>query len=250
MECKDCGKKFEDKAPFQQHSEAKHKRKSAQVRHQPKKKPVNKLLLISVLVVAVLAAIYFNPFGGGSEKPVVSQPVDEGNYSTSKTKGDDSARVTIVEFSDFQCPACAVFYRNTLPLIESEYVSTGKVKVEYKHFPLSSHRQAALAALASECAREQGAFWKYHDTLFENQAALRESSYKVWAERLSLDVERFNRCYDDRKYMDDVRAESREGRAAGVSSTPSFLVNGRLIKGAWSFADFQRVIEVELQKDT
>ena len=163
-------------------------------------------------------------------------------------KGDEDAPVTIIEFSDFQCPFCSRFYSQTLPQIEEEYVKTGKVKFAYKHFPLDSiHPQATPAALASECAREQDKFWEYHDIIFDNGAqALSDSNYKKWAFDLNLDTEQFNDCYDSQKYLSNVRSDLTEGSSAGIRGTPGFLLNGQLISGAQPFAVFQQAIDAEL----
>ncbi|MAG16108.1 disulfide bond formation protein DsbA, partial [Candidatus Woesearchaeota archaeon] len=135
----------------------------------------------------------------------------------------------------------------TLPQIEEEYVNTGKVKFVYKHFPLDNiHPQATPAALASECAQEQGKFWEFHNTIFENQQSLSDASYKQWAVDLSLDTEKFNDCYDTQKYLSDVRDDLQKGSAAGIRGTPGFLLNGQLISGAKPFAVFEQAIEAEL----
>ena len=245
---KNYGKESENRKSRDHRADAKHKRNEAP--SQRKKKPVNKLLLIGAGVIAVLVTIFLINSGGSSEKKTLSNDPPLGaDFETTKTKGNASAPVTIIEYSDFQCSACASFYRDILPRLESEYVSAGKVRIQYKHFPLDSiHAQATPAALASECAREQGRFWEYHDVLFQNQPSLREGSYKVWAERLGLDREQFSSCYDQRRYASQVRAEAREGAQAGVSSTPTLIVNGRTIRGVPRFEALRQIIEAELQE--
>jgi len=176
-----------------------------------------------------------------------SAPAIQLEIGDSPVKGDDDAPVTIIEFSDFQCPFCSRFYSQTLPQLEEEYVKTGKVKFVYKHFPLDNiHPQATPAALASECAKEQGKFWEYHDLVFNNQGSLGDASYKQWAAELSLDSAKFDECYESQKYLDDVRSGLQEGSGAGIRGTPGFLLNGQLISGAQPFAVFQAAIEAEL----
>lgn len=178
--------------------------------------------------------------------PAAGAEVEVGN---SPVKGDKDAPVTLIEFSDFQCPFCSRFYTQTLSQIEEEYVDTGKVKFVYKHFPLDSiHPQATPAALASECAKEQGKFWEYHDKLFENQRSLGDSNYKQWAADLNLDTGQFDECYDSAKYDSKLRSDLQEGSAAGIRGTPGFLLNGQVISGAQPFANFQRIIDAELAK--
>lgn len=161
--------------------------------------------------------------------------------------GDENAPVTIIEWSDFQCPFCGRHSLQTQPSIVQNYVDAGKVKIVFKHFPLDSiHPQATPAALASECAGEQGKFWEFHDLLFENQGSLSVANYKKWAADLSLDTAKFNSCLDDQKYADKVKADLQEGLSAGIRGTPGFLVNGQLVSGAQPYAVFESAIEAAL----
>jgi protein-disulfide isomerase len=171
--------------------------------------------------------------------------IKEGN---SPVKGDKNAPVTIIEFSDFQCPYCARFYLQTLPLIERDYINTGKVKLVYKHFPLRFHQYAEKAAEASECANEQGKFWEYHDIIFKNQRDLSIGNLKKWAKELALDTKKFNSCLDSGKYKSKVNTNIQEGSNAGVSGTPAFFVNGKKLVGAQPFDAFKQIIEDELFK--
>lgn len=161
--------------------------------------------------------------------------------------GDEDAPVTIIEFSDFQCPFCKRFFDQTKPQLEKEYIETGKVKFVYMHFPLSSiHPDAEPAALASECAGEQGKFWEYHDLLFENQRSLSETDLKQYAADLGLNEDQFNNCLDSGKYQDKVDSDFNQGSSNGISGTPGFLINGRPLSGAQPFSAFQNIIEQEL----
>ena len=164
-------------------------------------------------------------------------------------KGDANAPVEIIEFSDFQCPFCSRWYSDALPQIQKEYIDTGKVKLVYRDFPLSSiHPQATPAAEAAECAKEQGKFWEFHDKLFENQASLSTASYKQWAQELGLNTQQFNDCVDKKKYQSEVTKDYQDGQAAGVTGTPSFFVNGINIRGAQPFSAFKTIIDQELAK--
>ncbi|MBD3263142.1 thioredoxin domain-containing protein, partial [Candidatus Woesearchaeota archaeon] len=111
------------------------------------------------------------------------------------------------------------------------------------HFPLDFHENAQIAAEASECAREQGKFWEYHDKIFENQISISQNYLQKWAGELGLDTEQFNDCLTSGKYSDKVNKDKNDGIAAGVSGTPTFFVNGKKIVGAQPFSVFQQAIE-------
>jgi len=160
--------------------------------------------------------------------------------------GDEDALVTIVEFSDFECPYCARFYSDTMGQIVSEYIDTGLVNLVFRDFPLSFHANAQKAAEATECAEEQDQFWEMHDTIFENQAAITVDDLKQYASDLGLDTEAFNECLDSDKYYDEVQNDFQEGQSYGVSGTPAFFINGRELVGAQPFSAFQEIIEEEL----
>ena len=156
--------------------------------------------------------------------------------------------MTIIEFSDFQCPFCGRFFEQALPQIEEGYIKSGKVKLVYRDFPLESiHPQARPAAEAAQCAHEQGKFWAFHDKLFANQQQLSAENYKKWAAELGLNAATFNDCVDKKKYAAEVSKDLADGSAAGVQGTPAFFVNGRVLEGAQPFAAFEAVIEEELR---
>ncbi len=161
-------------------------------------------------------------------------------------RGSADAPVTIMEYSDFQCPFCSRFYSDTLPLIETNYIDTGKAKLIYRDFPLSFHANAQKAAEAAECAGEQGKFWEMHDKLYENQQSLSDSSFKTWAAEIGLDSATFDDCLDSGKYASEVAKDAQDGQAEGISGTPSFLVNGQKIVGAQPYAVFEQAIEAAL----
>ncbi len=180
----------------------------------------------------------------GNTAPAERIQVDVGD---APTLGDDDAPVTLIEFSDFQCPFCGRHFSQTHTQIKQQYIDTGKVRFVYKHFPLDSiHPQATPAALASECAKEQGKFWEYHDLIFQNQDSLGDANYKQWAAQLNLDSKRFNDCYGSQKYLSKVRSDLQQGEVAGIRGTPGFLLNGQLISGAQPFSVFQQAIDAEL----
>jgi protein-disulfide isomerase len=142
-------------------------------------------------------------------------------------KGPATAPVTIVEFTDFQCPSCAM----TQPLLEEivkEY--TGKVKLVVRDFPLDQHAHAVKAAEAAEAAREQGKYWEYTALIFKNQSALEVDKLKEYATNVGLDRKKFDAALDSGKYSDQVQQDLQEGYKLGVNSTPTVFINGRKIK--------------------
>jgi protein-disulfide isomerase len=158
-------------------------------------------------------------------------------------KGPDSAPVTIVEFSDFQCPFCL----SAFPTVQRVIGTYGdRIHFVYRHYPLANHPRARPAAEAAACANEQGKFWVYHDRLFSNQQLLEDTDLKQHAAELGMDIAQFNACYDARKYAAEVDADIRAGDEAGVSGTPAFYINGRMLSGAQPFEAFQQIIDEEL----
>lgn len=162
-------------------------------------------------------------------------------------KGDINAPVTIVEFSDFECPFCGRYYSQTYKQLENDYIKTGKVRYVFRDFPLGFHEHAQKAAEAGECADEQGKFWEMHDKLFENQNALGVESIKGYAAELGLDTEKFNECLDSGRYENEVLSDLIDGQNYGIGGTPSFIINGQLLVGAQPYDAFKEIIESELQ---
>lgn len=169
--------------------------------------------------------------------------------------GNEKAKVTVVEFSDFQCPFCRSFWRDSLPQIKKEYIGIGKIKFVYRDFPLSFHPGAEPAAEGASCAREQGKFWEFHDKIFEEQdkrgqgtIQFTASDVKKWAGQVGLDVAKFNQCLDSEKYKEEVAKDVADGTAAGVSGTPTTFINGRSLVGAQPFSAFKALIDEELKK--
>jgi len=161
--------------------------------------------------------------------------------------GKKDAPVTIVEFSDYECPFCVRFYQQTLSQIKSNYVETGKAKFVYRDFPLSFHQQAELAAIAANCAGKQGKYFEFHDKIFNNGGAAGKSNadYKKWAQELKLDIAQWEECLREPAQKQEIQKDVRDGSAAGVSGTPGFIINGKLISGAQPFSVFQQVIDAE-----
>lgn len=163
-------------------------------------------------------------------------------------KGAEDAPVTIIEFADFRCGYCLRHFLQTLPIIDKEYIAIGKVRYVFRNFPILGV-QSRWAALAAECAHEQGRFWEYHDKLFtltqQGQEFVRSRLKSVAAE-LGLDSAQFDSCLDSSKYLDEVQEDFALGQSEGVTGTPAFLINGKLLVGAQPIERFRELIEQEL----
>ena len=165
---------------------------------------------------------------------------------TDPSLGGASAPVTIVEFSDFQCPFCQRV-APTLKQVRDKYGD--KVRIVWKDFPLTQiHPEAFKAAEAAHCAGDQGKFWEYHDRLFANQQALQPESLKSYAASLGLDTAAFNSCLDSSKHGPRVSEGVAQGTRLGVNSTPMLYINGRMISGAQPLETFSAIIDEELSR--
>ena len=165
---------------------------------------------------------------------------------SSPSLGPVDAPVTLVEFSDFQCPYCARI-APVVKRIAGEY--PGRVRVVFRQFPLRSiHAHAQKAAEASLCAFDQGRFWEMHDALFEDIKKLESKDLTARARKLNLDLEAFNQCLDSGKYAAAVQQDLEDGMVAGVSGTPAVFINGRPLKGSKPYEGMKKVIDDELQR--
>lgn len=161
-------------------------------------------------------------------------------------RGPDDAPVTIIEFSDFQCPFCARA-GPTVKQVLARYPE--QVRFVYRHYPLGSiHPRAHAAAVASACAAEQGKFWEYHDLLFANAKKLADEDLAGYAEQAGADAAAFSQCVTEGRFDAEVERDIAAGRAAGVTGTPTFFINGRMLGGAQPLDEFVRVIEEELAR--
>lgn len=260
FKCDMCDKEFNTQEGLNQHKAdkhgIKHEKKDVHKEHEHKrdeeigkkvsnKEKRNKAIKFVVIFVAAFLVGY-GVYTLATATPISYTPF--GNLGD-RVLGADNATVTITEFSDFQCPFCGDYTKNTEPQIISDYVDTGKVKIVYKHFPLNQiHQFAQKAAEASECAGDQNKFWEYHDVLFQNQNALTRNELKRYAASLGLNTTAFNACLDSSALESIVRQNYNEGVNKGVTSTPTFFVNNVKISGSQSFSTFKTAIDVELAK--
>ncbi len=242
FKCSQCDKVLYSEEALQQHVQAKHTKQE-----ETKKsggKPILKTSYIAaIIIILIIAGGAYFALTGSSAKYEIKTP-DDDNFM-----GMADAKVTITEFSDFQCPFCAKFFREAEPQIKQEYIETGKVKFVYKHFPIATHSNAQKSAEAAECAADMGgqdAFWKMHDKMFQNSNLLSASNLKRFAGEIGLNMTDFNLCLDSGVMRSRVVKDQEEGKKLGVTGTPSFFINGQKIDGAQPFSIFKSAIESKL----
>ena len=224
---------------------------------------------VSLTVVAVIIAFSLR-IGGEESDGVVDQTVPTVEPSTrmcvsgavavdGTTCGDEDAPVTIVEFSDYQCPYCKFFVDTTEVEIERQYIEKGLVRLQFHNFGITGgdrgpdENESTLAAEAAECANDQGRYWEYHYKLYaeqsgENRGTFQPEHLKGFARELGLDQEAFDQCLDSHKHIDLILQQREEAEEAGFRGTPSFLVNGTLVPGYLPFEQFQPIIEQALRE--
>ncbi len=244
--------------------------------------------LLKALVITIGVAAFFSGYGVGimdtnssisneeisqllkevqtkaipAGQPAVPAPpsVIQVSLDDDPVKGNPNAPVTIIEFSDFQCPFCSRFFTQTLPLIEENYINSGKVKFVYRDMPLDSlHQNARPASIASECADEQGKFWEYHDILFIKQKqwqglslAAADKTFKEYAGDLGLQIASFDSCLESPIIADEVNKDVVEATTYGATGTPTFFIGNEKdgfikLSGAQPFTVFQSAIEDQLR---
>lgn len=167
--------------------------------------------------------------------------------------GNPEAPVQVIEFADFECPACANFFTLTEPDVKSRLVETGIISYRFMDFPLAMHPNTWHASNAAACANEQGKFWEMHDALFNTQdqwngMVTRRPKGKMQelAEQIGLDVDKWEECFDAQKYLPNIQAHEREAVRRGASQTPSFIIGSRLIGGSISYDKFRAYVDTAI----
>lgn len=222
-------------------------------------------VLSGILLVLLIVSVYTNGFTGAMVKEVeevkavkseakvappvakVADPVVEVSIDDDSIEGDLNAPVTIVEFSDYECPYCARFWKDAYSEIVTEYVDTGKVKLVFRDFPLSFHKEAQKAAEAAECAGEQDKYYEMHDKLFGEGVVGGVTTFKAYATELNLNMDKFNTCLDNGEMAEEVKKDFADGQKYGVTGTPAFFINGEKIVGAQPFEAFKQIIDSKLE---
>ncbi|MGH7664919.1 MAG: DsbA family protein [Gemmatimonadaceae bacterium] len=162
--------------------------------------------------------------------------------------GDPNAPVQIIEFADFQCPACATFAIVTEPDVRERLVNTGQASYRFFDFPLPQHQNSIEASLAAACANEQAKFWEMHDGIFrqQNEWMFERNPKDVFegvAQRIGLDAERWESCYDSREYERQILANKAAGERRGIQSTPTFIIGGRMTAGSISYDAIKALVD-------
>ncbi|GAB4481212.1 MAG: hypothetical protein OHK0031_02910 [Anaerolineales bacterium] len=204
------------------------------------------IILGALLVAAALIWSNFKPIGEVIVPAAKTRPMVDFN-----AMGDKNAPVTIVEYSDFQCPYCANFSNQTEQQLIDAFVATGKVRFVYRSYGEFIGPESRRTAEAAYCAGDQGKFWEMHDIIFANQNGENVGNFSdrkivAFAEKIGLDMGQFNDCFNSNKYADQVTQDGLDGKQAGVKATPSFTINGTLFEGAQPIGAFQTAIEAAL----
>ncbi len=185
-----------------------------------------------------------------SPKPApVAAVTPAAQHVTVSTDGDPSigpadAPITIIEFSDYQCPYCQAWYQQTFEKLMANY--PGKILFVYRDLPLPMHPESTPAAEAANCAGEQDAYWKFHDDLFSGQYQLGRAAYLQYASDLGLDTAAFTTCLDDHHTQAEVEADAADAARIGLTGTPSFVINGQILVGAQPYEQFKAIIDADL----
>ena len=209
------------------------------------KKNWGTIVIVAVIIIGGTAWMKFSGGGGNGETAGAVDAVTEADW----TKGNPDAKVTLIEYSDFQCPACGAYYP-LLKQLTAEY--SEQVRFVYRHFPLRNiHANAEAAARSAEAAGKQGKFWEMHDKLFENQAAWSGMlaalpTFESYAGELGLNLDQFRTDVADGAVGDRVNAQFNDGLSAGLNSTPSFFLNGEKIDNPRTYEQFKQVVDEAL----
>lgn len=221
------------------------------------------------LMGLIVGYVLGSSVGGGLKLPMPSnptppapaaadaQPSTPPEVGVGPTIGSKSAKVTVIEFTDYQCPFCSRHFTQTYGQLKTNYIDTGKIKYESRNFPLTSiHPQAMGASVAASCADKQGKFWPMHDKLFQGQGswsgkADAETVFKQYASEIGLNASAFASCIKDPSMEAAVNADISAGSDAGVNGTPAFWIvnedgDAKFVSGAQPYANFQSAIDAQL----
>ncbi len=178
-----------------------------------------------------------------NEPPPLLEPSVRLNTDGDPVRGNPAAKITVVEFSDFQCPYCA----KAVEQVKAVLAKYPNVKLVFKQFPLESHSQAALAAEASLAAQAQGKFWELHDKMYSDFRHITRDNILAWAKELGLDMTKFQADLNSHKYAARVASEEKQGEVAGVEGTPTFFINGKRLNAAFDLATVAPILADEMK---
>jgi protein-disulfide isomerase len=185
--------------------------------------------------------------GSAGAAPSAVVDISSVSFEGEPRAGNPDAKVTVIEYSDYECPFCGKFYSESYGKLKSEYIDTGKINFVFKDFPLGFHDKAIPAAAAANCVlRDLGneKYFEMHDKMFENQQSMNDANFKKWALELGMDSSSYDGCIVDSSIIDEINADLAEGSSLGVSGTPSFFIDGNLIVGAQPYS----VIKAEIER--
>jgi protein-disulfide isomerase len=203
---------------------------------------------LGVLALAGVALIYMARRGGEVTAVDIPAAAPDGPVFEGHALGSDSAPVTLVEYADFECPACAQFAILTGPDIKQRLVATGQVRWIFRDLPLSIHRNTMSAHHAAQCAGEQGRFWEMHDQIFFNHGRWvperrPERALRDLAGAIGVDLRRYDECMSSNRYMARLQQLQADAAARGISSTPTFEIGGQRVSGALYYDDLKRLVD-------
>ncbi|HVP20451.1 MAG TPA: DsbA family protein [Anaerolineaceae bacterium] len=193
-------------------------------RRQDKTQRLLPFIIVAVVAVIALAILII---------PSLAKPTTDVSQARGSSLGNPNAPVKVEEFGDYQCPACASFFVNLEPQIVKDYIDTGKIYFSFTPFSFVG-QESIDAAQAAYCARDQNKFWEYHDTLYNNQRGENQGNFSIpnleqFAQNLNLNMNQFKTCLEGKKYYDQVQSDYNYGVGKNVNSTPSFIVDGKLV---------------------
>lgn len=205
-------------------------------------------VLLGAVAVIGAGVLWYGSREQPAAAPSTPRPVAARDGFKGYTLGSSSARIEITEYSDFECPFCASFATVQMPVIRQQLIAPGKVRWRFRDFPLPSHAYSRYAALAAQCAGEQGKFWEMHDQLFANrqwaQTGRNPSGlFRSLAAAIGVGLDKYDACMDSQRYAGRIEASLEEGEALGVNGTPTFFVNGKRFSGHDSSDDFKALVD-------
>jgi protein-disulfide isomerase len=203
--------------------------------------------VVAVLGIGLLGYQLSKPATVSIPANVTIQPSDTAGFR-GYVKGSDSAPVEITEYADYQCPFCQTFATLQMPTIEERLIKPGRLRWRYRDFPLQQHPYSRLAAHSAACADEQGKFWPMHERIYEGQSEWASASdagaiFRRYAGETGLDLGRYDGCMKAGKYAGRIQAGYEEGVRAGVTSTPTLMVGGRLYQGRFDSDAITRLVD-------
>lgn len=217
-----------------------------------KKKPAppSRAFWIVLALVVIGGGVWLGSSAMGPRTPTVSDVNVTAAQAEGYVIGDPKAPVQVLEFADFECPACGGFSTVTEPDIRARLVKTGQIGYRYYDFPLTQHKNSLVASLAAACANDQGKFWEMHDALFFNQPEWASSAtdnpmkfFTQYAQQMGIDVPSWRSCIDEKRHLATIIGNRKEGERRGVAQTPTFVIGTKMIAGAMVYDEFKARVD-------